>query len=279
MPQDTPQPHQPQSTTPTAPDIPTFRTNIPQKSFNKLIPVVIILAVLALAGLGTSIFFGIKSSNQSSEISDLKTQISNQNPTVVIDDEEISKTPSTPTDQPNVVTKADILAEVPHNLIIKDNDIAYSIRDHSYRDDPYYAMEYSWSFYSNSGGITIRWDTIDPSLNTNNKTGNENINDFGPTTGHVIDFVFSQFGNGFGDETFLFLMDDGTIEYVPLYPALQDGNFRSRGKLGDIDDIIKFYKVNANNPYGSGGYLTVLAQRADGTFYDLSQLVHANNNY
>lgn len=234
-----------------------------------VLPVIIILSLLTLAGLGTSIYFGIQSSNQAAEISDLKSQLDHQQPSQ--EPQDPSSTPTEPT-TPSDEDISEILAQVPKNLVIKSNDIAYSIGV-SHRDYDMYAMSYRWSFYDNNGVITIYWDTLAENLNPNHKTGTEEVAAFGPAGGNVIDVVFGRFGNGSGDETILFLMDDGTIEYVPYYLALKENNFRSRGKLEGINGVIRLLYVNANNPNGTGGYRTVLAQRADGTLYDLSSTI------
>lgn len=78
----------------------------------------------------------------------------------------------------------------------------------------------------------------------------------------------------------LFLMDDGTIEYIPVYKALVtsgvDGLI-SYGTLQDLKDIVKFYSVGAiRNPVGSS--VTILAQTKDGTLYDLAPIINGTNN-
>lgn len=259
-----------QSATPQSPQPPKS-----QKPKNKLLPIVIILAILTLAGLGTSIYFGIQSSSQASEISNLKTELDSQKGHQ--NQPSTTPTPETPDNENNENNLSQILAQIPKNLIIKSDDIAYSTGA-SYRDNTVIAMSYRWSFYGNNGLITIYWDTLEENFNPNHKTGTEEITDFGPTEGQVIDVIFGRFGNGIGDETILFLMSDGTIEYVPYYLALKENNFRSRGKLEGINDIIRLLYVNAH-PTSSpvGGYVTVLAQRADGTLYDLSSTISSLN--
>lgn len=261
---------------PSDPNIPPTSTPTPQKpqpqksqkSKNKLLPVVIILAVLTLAGLGTSIYFGIQNSNQASEISDLKSKLDSQKP---------SDQPSTP-DNPNDNTNdiSEILAQVPENLVIKSDNIAYSIGV-GFTNLDAYAMSYRWSFYDNNGIITIHWDNLAENFNYNHKTGTEEFTAFGPTEGQVIDVLFGRFGQDVGEEAILFLMNDGTVEYVPYYLALKENDFRSRGKLKGINNIIRLLYVNASNPNGVGGYRTVLAQRADGTLYDLSSTINDLN--
>ena len=74
--------------------------------------------------------------------------------------------------------------------------------------------------------------------------------------------------------TIIFLMEDGSVEYIPLYKALETNDVRSYGKLEGVEDIVKLYNVSAipkNSPIGAR--TTLLAQKADGTFYDLSQIL------
>ncbi len=252
-------------------------TTTPQHKQHNYLPIIIILTLLTIAGIGTSTYAFIQNANKNSEISDLKAQLndlSNQPATTPDNPDEPNtdaQTPPTPNDNSTPVNAAEILAKVPENLVIREDDIVYSFWNSSYMDS--YAMEYTWDLSNNNGSIRIYWDKLEGHLNKNQKTDAELFTDFGPSEGRVIDFIFSQFGNGIGDETFLFLMDDGTVEYVPFYKALESGNFRSYGKLDGIENVIKFYHVNANNPHGSGGYITTLAQRADGTYYNLLQTI------
>lgn len=245
-----------------------------EKPKNKLLPVVIILAILTLAGVGVSIYFGIRNSNQASEISDLKSKLDSQKPSdqpSTLEDPEDSENPD---NNANDISK--ILAQVPESLVIKSDDIAYSIGV-GFTNLDAYAMSYRWSFYDNNGIITIHWDNLAENFNYNHKTGTEEFTAFGPTEGQVIDVLFGRFGQDVGEEAILFLMNDGTVEYVPYYLALKENDFRSRGKLKGINNIIRLLYVNASNPNGVGGYRTVLAQRADGTLYDLSSTINDLN--
>ena len=74
----------------------------------------------------------------------------------------------------------------------------------------------------------------------------------------------------------LFLMDDGTIEYIPIYQALSTNGIDgliSYGTLNDLKDVVKFYSVGAiRNPVGSS--VTILAQTKDGTLYDLNPIIN-----
>ena len=70
-----------------------------------------------------------------------------------------------------------------------------------------------------------------------------------------------------------FIMEDGSVEYFPLYEAFDTGNFNSRGKLkinGMVTDIIENVGVGSKNPEAVGGYGTTLFVKKDGTFEKFS---------
>ena len=92
----------------------------------------------------------------------------------------------------------------------------------------------------------------------------------------VKDIYIGGIGQDMSGDIILFLMDDGTVEYIPVYKALAtngvDGLI-SYGALQDLKDIVKFYSVAAiRNPVGSSA--TVLAQTKDGTLYDLAPIIN-----
>ena len=70
-----------------------------------------------------------------------------------------------------------------------------------------------------------------------------------------------------------FIMEDGSVEYFPLYEAFDTGNFNSRGKMkinGMVTDIIENVGVGSRNPEAVGGYGTTLFVKKDGTFEKFS---------
>ena len=94
----------------------------------------------------------------------------------------------------------------------------------------------------------------------------------------VEDIYIGGVGQAAGGETALYLMKDGTVEYTPIAKANTSNNFSSFGMLKDVNDIVKFYTADASVP-NSSGYVTILAQKADGTFYDLSKILTETGNY
>lgn len=85
----------------------------------------------------------------------------------------------------------------------------------------------------------------------------------------VSEVMIGGFGQEASHDTMLFLMKDGTIEYLPIAKAYKttgpDNTKTTYGTIPEVKDVIKLYQVSA------GSYVTVLAQKADGSFYDLNE--------
>lgn len=79
----------------------------------------------------------------------------------------------------------------------------------------------------------------------------------------------------------LYLMEDGTVEYVPILKELNTNwsqpdntkKFNSYGKLNGISEVISLVPAEAQ------GYHTVLAKKADGTVINLSDTFKATGNF
>ena len=92
----------------------------------------------------------------------------------------------------------------------------------------------------------------------------------------VKDVFVGGIGQDISGDVILFLMDDGTVEYIPVYKALSSNGIDgliSYGTLNDLKDVVKFYSVGAiRNLVGSS--VTILAQTKDGTLYDLNPIIN-----
>lgn len=91
----------------------------------------------------------------------------------------------------------------------------------------------------------------------------------------ILDVCFGYMGNGDMAPIILFLMDDGSVEFVISYKMIKMGRFESFGRIEEISNIVKFEQLAANdvNENGEifGGFTTVVAIDKDGYSYDLSQ--------
>ncbi len=104
------------------------------------------------------------------------------------------------------------------------------------------------------------------------------INNF---TKDIVDVFLGGFGQDASNDTLFFLMEDGTVEYVPIRMALLNNanTISSYGAIPSVTDIVKLYNAQASSAPSMSGYATTLAQKADGTFYDLSTLLSSTGNY
>lgn len=95
----------------------------------------------------------------------------------------------------------------------------------------------------------------------------------------VNDIFIGGFGQDASGNTILFLMEDGTVQYIPLKKAFltDHDHLKSYGTIEGVANIIKFYNVSAS--FGQTGGVTILAQKKDGTFYDLSTILQNTGNY
>lgn len=98
-------------------------------------------------------------------------------------------------------------------------------------------------------------------------------------TKKVVDIFFGGIDQDASGDTILFLMEDGTVGYLPLKKAYATNNesLNSYGSLSGISNIVKFYSANANSQMGSG--ITILAQDNEGNLYDLSTTLRETGNY
>ena len=115
---------------------------------------------------------------------------------------------------------------------------------------------------------TISWDELSGIYSPYfkiEKTGIESIEINFSTK--VNDIYASGFGQVIGYETLLFLMEDGTVEYIPVVKAMQEKMSQSCGKIPGVENIVKFYTTS-----GYGG-VNLLGQRADGDYYNLSTIL------
>ena len=95
----------------------------------------------------------------------------------------------------------------------------------------------------------------------------------------ISDVVFSGIGQDATGDTILFLMEDGTVAYIPVYQTLTTNGIEgltSYKTISDLTDVVKFYTANVTS--GVSSSVTVLAQAKDGTIYDLEPMINSTNN-
>ena len=93
----------------------------------------------------------------------------------------------------------------------------------------------------------------------------------------VVNVYIEGMGQGVGNEVLYFLMEDGTVEYMPIHKALKAKEFKSYGKIENVSNIIDITTGMAQaNIDGTGegpGWNTVFAINNEGNYYDIGAIV------
>ena len=95
----------------------------------------------------------------------------------------------------------------------------------------------------------------------------------------VNDVLFSGIGQDRTGDVILFLMEDGTISYIPVYQTLSTNGVEgltTYRTISNVKDVVKFYTANVTS--GASSSVTVLAQTKDGTLYDLAPMINNTSN-
>lgn len=160
----------------------------------------------------------------------------------------------------------------PNKLINPSDDVNYRIGVHRFD----YSGRYVFGSYiggnKSAAEVYVYWQYIKDyyGVDTDRDT-RENITiSFDQSVSEVY---IGESGTSVKGDVLLFLLEDGTVEYMPVVEALKNHDFRSFGQLGGVEDIVKFYRADAITNERS--YYTTLVQRADGSIIDLQTLLRA----
>ena len=115
--------------------------------------------------------------------------------------------------------------------------------------------------------LTVDWDNAKQVYFNviTDKSGTENID---ITLDQKVKEI--SFGSVSQDSTggnIIFLMKDGTVEFIPVQYDLQQGKFESYGKIDGVTDVVSVYSAFTR------ASATILAFKADGTFYNLGGIL------
>lgn len=129
--------------------------------------------------------------------------------------------------------------------------------------------------------FVIDWDAIRQYYDNEDlsKTGEERIDISDQIDPYeVVEILAAPFGQAASGSRLLFLMKDGTVEYISLFEIARTGEVKSAGKIPGVEKVVKFYlsgDVDVTTACVGGGY-DVYAQRADGKYYDLAYSLRDN---
>ena len=123
--------------------------------------------------------------------------------------------------------------------------------------------------------LGIYWDRISKvyGVSPNGGMGNYDTREV-TLNGKVKSVVCTSFGQTGDYCTVLFLLEDGTVEYIPLRKAVMNNNFNSCGKISNVSGVSY---ITGNVSYANGH--AIIGLKDDGTFYNLSELLMKTGDY
>lgn len=138
----------------------------------------------------------------------------------------------------------------------------------------------------NKRSVTVKydWDSVDASNISGTSTGTKEYEVTGFTK-NVKSAFNGIAGQNIEGEYFFFLMEDGTVEYVPVFKTSETSEttsvnfssrntFKSEGTISSkVKDIVGFRNTQVQEDEG-GGYAATVAVKEDGSFYNLSVYLH-----
>ncbi len=231
---------------------PVFHDDNKKSSPTGLIIGLVLLALIAAGGIGFGVWQMMQGSSKDKQIADLKTQVANCATTNGGDEALEFENPvieSTESEGYNISfqsgpvqgTSVDAV-----NIIIKDGSLAgCTLMDKEYLENGGYR------------GINI---------------GECNITGLTGKVYKVVEFGAGQVNS---DDSIGFIMTDGTVQYFPLYDAVNNSDFSIKGSL-DIDGyVVDVVNVGVSDlERGYGGYQSSFFVLSDGSYkkYDASML-------
>lgn len=135
------------------------------------------------------------------------------------------------------------------------------------------------NFYTDSSDnkkvkVNVNWKILNDNGFSNNmaSVGYKSYNYDMTFDKGVVDFYGARLGFEGYDTVYLFLLEDGSVKYVPVMNIIDNQNFEVKS-LDGVSDIIRFTNVGYTVANYDFGIVTTLAYKSDGSFYDLSKFI------
>lgn len=227
---------------------------------NNLVPVIVVLAILLVGALGSTVYFYLKSNNETvKEKYVTGNSVKNNNTEKLVVENGFDNSKSL-----NTTGKTYTLVG---NYANRGMNLSF--------DTTKKKMEVTLSACKINFTYHLGWVTVNEETCNNEAQYKYEKRGEISFSQEVSEFMIGGFGQDVVNDTMLFLMEDGTIEYIPIkkaYSTTSPEDVKSSyGTIPEVKDVIKLYQVSA------GQYQTVLAQQADGSFYDLNESLTSIN--
>lgn len=253
-----------------------IKTADTQRKSTGLIAGMIVCAILAAGGVGFGLWGVIKSND---ELSKPVVQITKDDGTVVtIEPDKVVMSDDTKTimiddfESSNVIKKNPIITAIPPKVY---NFGFSSPKFSSDMNDPY---EYDVRLGVQDGKISScslyrvsRVWVDDDTANgfVENSEFGRDCSMEGPS-GRFYKIVLAGAGHDARWANIAFIMEDGTVEYIPM-EAIRNGDFTVKGKLAIDGFVVDAIEVGVGEEGVSGGYRATIFVLSDGSYIEFSE--------
>ena len=245
------------------------------ESRNKVIIAILVIAVIVAGVMAT--YYGIGARNTDAKIADLENKLDEANKQVETTKAELAKSNSKIND---VKEALGVSEETTTSNDSKNTSIKYGVVDFSngkclnpensntkYTPQRDSKLGYDiTAILDKSGKKVILSISADKAkeYSSEYKTGiSKEITNFSKK---VVN-VFVESLQGYQTEYVLFLMEDGTVEYMKVVDAVKNDSFKSLGAINGVSDVVDIVR-------GSSGVLTIFGITSTGDYYDIGRLIN-----
>ncbi len=237
------------------------------KAKNILITIIILLTITTIASTSTAVYFGLNQNKDEEQTQQENEALKQENEELKLQIQDENKEEE---------------KEEGYNRIFKLND-EINVINKSFPETSYVTQRYTssaedvYAILENDNTVTLVFGNSDDHMSIQNyekysNTGNIKINFGDKKVQNVYNLGAGQSAAG---NCILFLMEDGTVEYMPLIYAIIHEDFRSYGKIEGAENIIDIVSAYAEGPFeGAGAGNTVLLIQEDGTAYDIGDQLY-----
>ena len=248
-----------------------------ENKHNQAVTIFLIVVIcLLIAGLGVMTYFVI---NLNNKVLELSSNTNNQN-TVEQNTNTNNKldVPKEENNQSNETKKEETTSNnarvflKPSMCLNATMSDSTKIIKHAKRDGMYaYLNDINKVKFRCSAEIAnkFRTDSIDKEISVDIEFGDKKVVDI-----YILSMQMMTDGR---DNTLFFLMEDGTVEFMPIRYAIIKNKFESYGKLEGIKDVVKIAEYGLSE--GIGGVGAILAVTDNGNFYSLVSLLGRTGYY
>lgn len=230
-----------------------------KKKSNKVLIILIVLLVIICLGMGIYIFIS-KDNNKSSN--DAKS-----NNTSSIQNNNVQDKTNKRTNTDNSVQNNIIIFDGSKSLNSSEKDYTLSCQGNAgiWINATQKELTFSFTPSKVSQFYLLSWTS------SNNNVSSSTIK----FAKRIIDIFFGSMGQSSSGDTLFILLEDGTVEYIPIvhmFNHAQDTSI-SYGKINGVADVTKFVLSSTANG------VTTLAIKSDGSFYDMWYALKDTGNY